>query len=80
MGFALPAAIALAESERPVVCFSGDGSILMNLQELATSAELGLNTKLVLLDNSALGLVRQQQDLFYGGTGINPSIIESVFW
>jgi acetolactate synthase-1/2/3 large subunit len=69
MGFGLPAAIgaALAEPGRPVVCFSGDGSLLMNLQELATAAEQNLNLKLVLLNNGALGLVRQQQDLFYGG-------------
>jgi acetolactate synthase-1/2/3 large subunit len=69
MGFGLPAAIgaALAEPQRPVVCFSGDGSILMNLQELATASEHGLNIKLVLLNNRALGLVRQQQDLFYAG-------------
>jgi acetolactate synthase-1/2/3 large subunit len=69
MGFGLPAAIgaALAEPSRAVVCFSGDGSILMNLQELATAAELKLDIKLVLLNNSALGLVRQQQDLFYSG-------------
>ena len=69
MGFGLPAAIgaALAEPQRTVVCFSGDGSILMNLQELATATEQGLNIKLVLLNNRALGLVRQQQDLFYGG-------------
>ncbi len=69
MGFGLPAAIgaALAEPQRAVVCFSGDGSILMNIQELATAAECHLNIKLVLLNNRALGLVRQQQDLFYGG-------------
>ncbi len=69
MGFGLPAAIgaALAQPQRPVVCISGDGSILMNLQELATAAEQGLNIKLILLNNGALGLVRQQQDLFYGG-------------
>ncbi|MEJ2396301.1 MAG: thiamine pyrophosphate-binding protein [Candidatus Thiodiazotropha sp.] len=69
MGFGLPAAIgaALAQPDRTVVCFSGDGSILMNLQELATAAEHALNIKLVLLNNGALGLVRQQQDLFYNG-------------
>jgi len=69
MGFGLPAAIgaALARPRTPVVCFSGDGSILMNLQELATAAELNLDIKLVLLNNGALGLVRQQQDLFYAG-------------
>ena len=67
MGFGLPAAIgaALATGDGPVVCITGDGSLLMNLQELATLAELDLNVKLVLLDNAALGLVRQQQELFY---------------
>jgi acetolactate synthase-1/2/3 large subunit len=48
------------------VCFTGDGSLLMNIQEMATLAELQCDVKLVLLDNAALGLVRQQQDLFYG--------------
>ncbi len=69
MGFGLPAAIgaALAEPDRTVVCISGDGSLLMNIQELATAAELDLDIKLVLLNNHAMGLVRQQQDLFYGG-------------
>jgi len=69
MGFGLPAAIgaALAAPGRQVVCFSGDGSLLMNIQELATAAEHNLNVKLVLLNNGALGLVRQQQDLFYNG-------------
>lgn len=67
MGFGLPAAIgaALVEPETPVVCISGDGSLLMNVQELATLAELNLNVKLILLDNQALGMVRQQQELFY---------------
>jgi acetolactate synthase-1/2/3 large subunit len=69
MGFGLPAAIgaALARPDHPVVCFSGDGSILMNLQELATAVEQNLNIKLILMDNGAFGLVRQQQDLFYNG-------------
>jgi acetolactate synthase-1/2/3 large subunit len=67
MGFGLPAAIgaALAQPEATVICFTGDGSLLMNIQELATLAELDLNVKIVLLDNAALGLVRQQQELFY---------------
>jgi acetolactate synthase-1/2/3 large subunit len=69
MGFGLPAAIgaALAEPERTVVCFTGDGSLLMNIQELATAAEEGVNVKVILLNNGHLGLVRQQQQLFYGG-------------
>jgi acetolactate synthase-1/2/3 large subunit len=68
MGFGLPAAIgaALAAPGRTVVCFSGDGSLLMNLQELATAAEEDANVKVVLLNNARLGLVRQQQQLFYG--------------
>ena len=68
MGFGLPTAIgaALANPALPVVCFSGDGSLLMNIQELATAVETGVNVKIVLLNNGCLGLVRQQQDLFYG--------------
>lgn len=68
MGFGMPAAIgaALAEPERTVVCFSGDGSLLMNIQDLATLAEEGLNVKIVLMNNNSLGLVYQQQNLFYG--------------
>ena len=69
MGFGLPAAIgaALALPDRRVVCFTGDGSLLMNLQELATAAEEQVDVKIVLLNNAHLGLVRQQQQLFYGG-------------
>lgn len=68
MGFGVPAAIgaALGEPERTVVCFTGDGSILMNIQELLTAAEEGVNLKIVLMDNASLGLVHQQQTLFYG--------------
>jgi acetolactate synthase-1/2/3 large subunit len=68
MGFGLPTAIgaALANPARPVVCFSGDGSLQMNIQELATAAETGANVTVILADNGALGLVQQQQDLFYG--------------
>ncbi|OSM97683.1 MULTISPECIES: acetolactate synthase large subunit [Lonsdalea] len=67
MGFGVPAAIgaALAEPDRTVVCFSGDGSLMMNIQELATLAEQRLNVKIVLMNNQALGMVHQQQDLFY---------------
>jgi acetolactate synthase-1/2/3 large subunit len=68
MGFGLPAAIgaALAAPERTVVCFSGDGSLLMNIQELATAFEEEANVKVVLMNNRSLGLVAQQQELFYG--------------
>lgn len=68
MGFGLPAAIgaALACPGRKVVCVSGDGSLLMNVQELATLAELGLDVTTFVMNNAQLGLVRQQQQLFYG--------------
>ena len=68
MGFGLPAAIgaALAAPGRRVVCVSGDGSILMNIQELATLAELDLPVAVLVFNNAQLGLVRQQQELFYG--------------
>jgi acetolactate synthase-1/2/3 large subunit len=76
MGFGLPAAIGaalalspvegLAAPGRRVVCVSGDGSILMNIQELATLAELDLPVAVLVFNNAQLGLVRQQQELFYG--------------
>ena len=67
MGFGLPAAIgmALAQPERKVICFTGDGSLMMNIQELATAAEHDLDIKVIILNNQHLGLVRQQQSLFY---------------
>ena len=68
MGFGVPAAIgaALAAPDRTVVCFSGDGSLMMNVQELATAVQERVDLKIVVMDNHGLGLVRQQQDLFYG--------------
>jgi acetolactate synthase-1/2/3 large subunit len=67
MGFGLPTAIgmALEQPERKVICFSGDGSLMMNIQELATLAEQDLDVKIIILNNRHLGLVRQQQTLFY---------------
>ncbi|NDY55305.1 biosynthetic-type acetolactate synthase large subunit [Desulfovibrio sulfodismutans] len=69
MGFGLPAAIGatLAEPQAPVVLFCGDGGMLMNIQEMATAAEIKADMTVVLFDNGGLGLVRQQQDLFMGG-------------
>jgi acetolactate synthase-1/2/3 large subunit len=68
MGFGLPSAIgaALANPGRRVVCISGDGSLLMNIQELVTLAELDLDVKVIVMNNGHLGLVRQQQELFFG--------------
>jgi acetolactate synthase I/II/III large subunit len=67
MGFGLPAAmgVKLGRPEATVVCVSGDGSIMMNIQELATLRRYGVAVKIVLLDNSSLGMVRQWQELFF---------------
>ncbi len=67
MGFGLPAAIgaALANPGRRVLSISGDGSLQMNIQELATLAEHNLPVTILVINNGHLGLVRQQQELFY---------------
>jgi acetolactate synthase-1/2/3 large subunit len=67
MGFGFPAAIGVkcAFPDKHVVDIAGDGSIQMNIQELATAAQYKINVKIVLLNNGYLGMVRQWQELFY---------------
>ena len=67
MGFGLPAAIGaqVAAPGRTVVDIAGDGSIQMNIQELATAVQYGLPVKVAILNNGFLGMVRQWQELFY---------------
>ncbi|MBD1584057.1 acetolactate synthase 3 large subunit [Pseudoalteromonas sp. S16_S37] len=69
MGFGLPAAmgVKLAFPQEHVVCVTGDGSIQMNIQELSTCLQYGLAVKIVSLNNRSLGMVRQWQDMMYGG-------------
>ncbi|MDY1038922.1 acetolactate synthase 2 catalytic subunit [Enterobacteriaceae bacterium RIT714] len=67
MGFGLPAAVG-AQVARPndtVICVSGDGSFMMNVQELGTVKRKQLPLKILLLDNQRLGMVRQWQQLFF---------------
>jgi acetolactate synthase-1/2/3 large subunit len=68
MGFSLPAAMgaALGNPGTPVLVLTGDGSLLISIQELATIAENNLDIKVCVFNNGHLGLVRQQQELFYG--------------
>ena len=68
MGYGLPAALGAKAyaGDRPVINFSGDGSILMNIQELMTASASGLNVVNIVLNNNFLGMVRQWQSLFYG--------------
>ena len=67
MGYGLPAAMGakLACSDKNVVLFTGDGSIMMNIQELATLADNNIDVKIVVLHNFILGMVGQWQRLFY---------------
>ena len=69
MGFGIPAAVG-AQVARPndmVICVSGDGSFMMNVQELGTIKRKQLPLKILLLDNQRLGMVRQWQELFFDG-------------
>ncbi len=67
MGFGLPAAIGaqFADRRSTVINVAGDGSFMMNAQELATIRRYNLPLKMIILDNQCLGMVRQQQELFY---------------
>ncbi|MEM6052851.1 acetolactate synthase 2 catalytic subunit [Erwinia sp. P7711] len=67
MGFGLPAAVGaqVARPEDTVICVSGDGSFMMNVQELGTLKRKQLPVKIVLIDNQRLGMVRQWQQLFF---------------
>jgi len=67
MGFGLPAAIGaqIARPDKLVVDIAGDGSIQMNIQEMATASQYNLPVKIAILNNSYLGMVRQWQELFY---------------
>ena len=67
MGFGLPAALGakLANPDKRVVLFTGDGSIMMNCQEFATIADNDLDVKVVILNNHMLGMVAQWQRMFY---------------
>ena len=69
MGFGLPAAIGakVAHPEKQVIDIDGDGSFLMNIQELATMAIEKINAKILLLNNQHLGMVMQWEDRFYSG-------------
>ena len=64
MGFGFPAAIgaSIAKNGSPVICFAGDGSLSMNLQELGTCVNYNLPVKIMLMDNGYLGMVRQLQE------------------
>ncbi|MBU1741367.1 MAG: acetolactate synthase large subunit, partial [Proteobacteria bacterium] len=84
MGFGLPAALGakLARPEATVVCVDGDGSFLMNIQELATAVRYRIGVVVVILNNTYLGMVRQWQDMFHekrrSETRLEPSAYDRV--
>ncbi len=80
MGFGLPAAmgVQLAFPEATVVCVTGEGSIQMNIQELATCKQFALPVKIVNLNNEALGMVKQWQDMQYGGRHSHSTYADSL--
>jgi acetolactate synthase-1/2/3 large subunit len=67
MGFGLPAAMGAKVGcpDDTVVCIAGDGSVQMNMQELATCAQEGIDIKVFIMNNGYLGMVRQWQELFW---------------
>lgn len=68
MGFGVPAAMGsqVALPDHQTICISGDASFQMNLQELGTIAQYGINVKIVIINNGWQGMVRQWQETFYG--------------
>ncbi|MBT5719884.1 MAG: acetolactate synthase 3 large subunit, partial [Gammaproteobacteria bacterium] len=69
MGFGLPAAmgVQIAYPEEQAVCITGEGSIQINIQELSTCSQYGLPIKIININNRALGMVKQWQDMQYEG-------------
>ena len=69
MGYGLPAAMGVqfAYPDATVACVTGEGSFMMNMQELSTCLQYGLPIKIINLNNQALGMVKQWQDMQYGG-------------
>ena len=80
MGFGFPAAmgVQLAFPDAISVCITGEGSIQMCIQELATCLQYGLPVKIVCLNNQALGMVKQWQDMQYGGRYSHSTYSESL--
>ncbi len=80
MGFGFPAAMGVqfAHPDAVSVCITGEGSFQMNLQELATCMQYQLPIKIVCLNNRALGMVKQWQDMQYGGRHSHSTYAESL--
>ena len=80
MGYGLPAALGaqVAHPDKTVVCISGDASVLMNIQELATARQHKLPVKLIISNNGYMGMVRQWQQLNHGSSRYSHSYTDSL--
>jgi len=80
MGFGFPAAMGVqfAHPDAVSVCITGEGSFQMNLQEFATCMQYQLPIKIICLNNQALGMVKQWQDMQYGGRHSHSTYAESL--
>lgn len=84
MGFGFPAALgaSLGRTDKPVIAFVGDGGFQMTAQELATAVQYGADVKVVVMNNTYLGMVRQWQEVFYARNysevdmGRNPDFVK----
>lgn len=79
MGFSLPSAMGATFSGHPTWSISGDGGVQMNIQELGTIAQDNLPVKIIILNNSFLGMVRQWQELFYDKNYVDTPLINPDF-
>src|SRR5213593_3639912 len=81
MGFAVPAAmgVRLARPDEPVWAISGDGGFQMNMAEMATMVQEGIEVKLAVFNNGYLGMVRQWQQFFHGGRYSNTPILSPEY-
>jgi acetolactate synthase-1/2/3 large subunit len=80
MGFGLPAAMGVqfGHPDAVVACVTGEGSFMMNMQELSTCLQYGLPIKIINLNNQALGMVKQWQDMQYGGRHSHSTYSDSL--
>ncbi len=80
MGFGLPAAmgVQVAHRDAVVACVTGEGSFMMNMQEMSTCKQYGLPIKVINLNNAALGMVKQWQDMQYGGRHSSSTYADSL--
>lgn len=81
MGFGFPAAIGASVAQKcaPVICISGDGSIQMNIQELAVCVDYRLPVKVFIINNGYLGLVRQTQEAQFGARYFETKLVNPDF-